>query len=118
MWRELSTSRALRTPAALTLLLVAWVFSRAIGGYSGTDALRNVIAPTFRAYTIALALFYPFPAIELVFANKPAHARMAMGQFVALMTTWIILLAPGVVALIVWGASAAQLQLPWPRVAL
>jgi hypothetical protein len=134
-WRELASSRALLFVAMAAGPLVAQAYGTSLDAYTeasgvpgGAAALTQAlspldgfVSPVFGAYAVIATLLYPFVAIRAVAAEKEsgAHALALQGghhpitlvlvKFFVLLSAWVALWIPGIVALGLWSAAGGHL---------
>jgi hypothetical protein len=135
-WRTLRHSRAWLLVALAIGPLVGLAWREAASIYtemSGTpgDAaalsgalspLDGIVAPVLGAYAVVATLLFPFVAIRAVAAEKGSGAhgllvqttvplwRQVASRFAALLGTWLLWLAPGVLVLAWWRVRCGHLD--------
>ncbi len=136
-WRTLRHSRAWLLVALAIGPLVGLAWREAASIYtemSGTpgDAaaalagalspLDGIVSPVLGAYAVVATLLFPFVAIRTIAAEKTngAHGlllhvsiplwQQVLSRFVALLATWALWLAPGVLVLLLWRARGGHLD--------
>lgn len=134
-WRELVSSRAFWFLLLMIGPLVGHGFITAVDFYAeasgigggpaalpqGLIPLDGILVPTFGAYDLAATFLLPFVAIRLVSAEKQSGALKLLLQLpgslaakitmkgLVLLLGWLVALAPGLTAMLLWKSYGGHL---------
>lgn len=137
-WRELVASRAFWLLLLMIGPLVGHGFITAVSFYAeasgigggpaaltqGLTPLDGMLVQTFGAYDLAATFLLPFVAIRLISAEKQSGALKLALQFrpslavqvtikaLALLGGWLVALAPGLIAIVLWQSYGGHLYAP------
>jgi hypothetical protein len=134
-WRELWASRSFWLLLLMIGPLVGHGFISAVGLYAeasgigggpaalpqGLTPLDGMLAPTFGAYDLAATFLFPFVVIRMIAAEKqngglklllqlPGNLSGKITAKVLVLTCgWLVTLAPGIIAIILWKVYGGHL---------
>ena len=91
----------------------------------GLSPLDGIFVPSFGAYDLAATLLFPFVAIRLISSEKesgswklllqaPVEVSVILvSKFVVLLTGWLMIWIPGLVAIMFWASYGGSIY--WPE---
>jgi ABC-2 type transport system permease protein len=136
-WRALSASPAFLVFAVLISPLVGHAFVTSVNAYvqvhsagaaargmNLANSLDAIVAPTFHAYNVAMAVLFPLAVIALLSGDKKRAAlaeappdwrvlsSVVLLKFLAAIGAVVIAWIPGLIALALWRVSGGHLSAP------
>ena len=137
-WRELWASRSFWLLLLMIGPLVGHGFITAVGLYAeasgigggpaalpqGLTPLDGMLAPAFGAYDLAATFLFPFVVIRMIAAEKQSGGLKLLLQLpgnlsskisakvLVLSGGWLVTLAPGIIAIVLWKVYGGHLYAP------